>query len=188
MGTGDHDDVVGLVYTKDLVRAEREGRGAEAVTIVSRAVQIIPEGKPVARLMREMQAQKFHLAIVADEYGNIVGLCTLEDCLEELVGEIIDEFDDESAEVEALPDGAYRVDGRANVSDVNELLGVELPDEEWDTVAGFVFGTLEHVPEPGEEVEFNGWKFVVEQVEGRRIRSVLVRPAPAAADAGPAGG
>ncbi len=174
MGNGDHGDVVGLAYTKDLVRAERGGRGAELVTVVSRSVQIVPENKPVARLMREMQAQKFHIVIVADEYGNIVGLCTLEDCLEELVGEIVDEFDEETAEVEALPDGTWRVDGRANVSDVNELLGVQIPDDEWDTVAGFVFGTLEHVPELGEEVELDGWRFVVEAVEGRRIRKVVV--------------
>jgi CBS domain containing-hemolysin-like protein len=174
LGGGDHDDAVGLVYTKDLMRAEREGLGEELATSVGRTVVIIPENKPVARLMREMQAQKFHLAIVADEYGNIVGLCTLEDCLEELVGEIVDEFDEETAEVVELPDGTYRVDGRANVSDLNERLGVDLPDEEWDTVAGFVFGTLEHVPDPGEEVDFNGWRFIVEQVEGRRIRSVLV--------------
>lgn len=178
IGNGEHDDAVGLVYTKDLMRAEREGRGHELATSVGRAVVIIPENKPVARLMREMQAQKFHLAIVADEYGNIVGLCTLEDCLEELVGEIVDEFDEETAEVEELSDGTFRVDGRANVSDLNERLGVELPDEEWDTVAGFVFGTLEHVPDPGEAVEYNGWRFVVEQVEGRRIRSVLVRREP----------
>lgn len=178
IGNGEHDDAVGLVYTKDLMRAEREGRGHELATSVGRAVVIIPENKPVARLMREMQAQKFHLAIVADEYGNIVGLCTLEDCLEELVGEIVDEFDEETAEVEELADGTFRVHGRANVSDLNERLGVELPDEEWDTVAGFVFGTLEHVPDPGEAVEYNGWRFVVEQVEGRRIRSVLVRREP----------
>jgi CBS domain containing-hemolysin-like protein len=174
IGTDEHDDAVGLVYTKDLMRAEREGRGHELATSVGRAVVIVPENKPVARLMREMQAQKFHLAIVADEYGNIVGLCTLEDCLEELVGEIVDEFDEETAEVVELPDGTFRVDGRANVSDLNDRLGVELPDEEWDTVAGFVFGTLEHVPLPGEEVDYNGWRFVVERVEGRRIRSVLV--------------
>jgi putative hemolysin len=178
IGAGDHDDAVGLVYTKDLMRAEREGRGDDLATSVGRTVVIIPENKPVARLMREMQAQKFHLAIVADEYGNIVGLCTLEDCLEELVGEIVDEFDEETAEVVELPDGTYRVDGRANVSDLNERLGVDLPDEEWDTVAGFVFGTLEHVPDPGEEVDFNGWRFIVEQVEGRRIRSVLVHREP----------
>jgi CBS domain containing-hemolysin-like protein len=174
IGDGDHDDAVGLVYTKDLMRAEREGRGDDLATSVGRPVVIIPENKPVARLMREMQAQKFHLAIVADEYGNIVGLVTLEDCLEELVGEIVDEFDEETAEVVELPDGTYRVAGRANVSDLNERLGVDLPDEEWDTVGGFVFGTLEHVPDPGEEVDFNGWRFIVEQVEGRRIRSVLV--------------
>ena len=177
MGTGEQDHVVGLVYTKDLMRAEREGRGEELVTIVSRDVRIIPENKPVARLMREMQAQKFHLAIVADEYGNIVGLCTLEDCLEELVGEIVDEFDEETAVVEQLPDGTYRVDGKANVSELNDLLGVDLPDEEWDTVAGFVFGTLEHVPDPGEEVEYQ--RLAVRRRAGRGSAHPLRRGARA---------
>ena len=100
--------------------------------------------------MREMQAGKFHLAIVADEYGGIVGLITLEDCLKELVGEIVDEYDIEALAVQRLPNGDYLVDGGVQVEDLNELLEAHLPDQEWDTLGGFSFGTLEHVPEPGE--------------------------------------
>ena len=125
--------------------------------------------------MREMQAGKFHLAIVADEYGGIAGLITLEDCLEELVGEIVDEYDIEELPIQRLPNGEYLVDGGMQVEELNELLDVELPDEEWDTVGGFLFGTLEHVPEPGESVEHGGWRFTAEEVDGRRIRSVARR-------------
>ena len=124
--------------------------------------------------MREMQAGKFHLAIVVDEYGGIAGLITLEDCLEELVGEIVDEYDTEEATVERLPNGDYLVDGGTSIDDLNDLLHVHLPNEDWDTVAGFVFGTLEHVPEPGEAVEFDGWRFVTDEVEGRRIRRIRI--------------
>jgi CBS domain containing-hemolysin-like protein len=172
-GTND-DDVVGLAYTKDLIRAERDGRGGLAVLELARPLRFIPENKPVSRLMREMQAGKFHLAIVVDEYGGIAGLITLEDCLEELVGEIVDEYDTEVATVERLPNGDYLVDGGTSIDDLNELLHVHLPNEDWDTVAGFVFGTLEHVPEPGEAVEFDGWRFVTDEVEGRRIRRIRI--------------
>jgi len=172
-GTND-DDVVGLAYTKDLIRAERDGRGGLAVLELARPLRFIPENKPVSRLMREMQAGKFHLAIVVDEYGGIAGLITLEDCLEELVGEIVDEYDTEVATVERLPNGDYLVDGGTSIDDLNDLLHVHLPNEDWDTVAGFVFGTLEHVPEPGEAVEFDGWRFVTDEVEGRRIRRIRI--------------
>jgi CBS domain containing-hemolysin-like protein len=172
-GTND-DDIVGLAFIKDMIRAERDGRGAVAVLELARPLRFIPENKPVSRLMREMQAGKFHLAIVVDEYGGIAGLITLEDCLEELVGEIVDEYDTEVATVERLPNGDYLVDGGTSIDDLNDLLDVNLPNEDWDTIAGFVFGTLEHVPELGEAVEFAGWRFVTDEVEGRRIRRVRI--------------
>jgi CBS domain containing-hemolysin-like protein len=173
MGEGE-DDVVGLAHTKDLMRAEREGRRDEPAAAVAREARFIPENKPLNRLMREMQAEKFHLAIVVDEYGDIAGMVTLEDCLEELVGEIVDEFDREDMEVVRLTDGSYIVDGGMSISDLNELLEIDLPDEDWDTVAGFVFSTLGHVPERGEAVSSNGWRFAAEQLDGRRIRRVRI--------------
>lgn len=175
------DDVTGLAYTKDLIRAEREGRGDGSVRQLTRPVRFIPENKPVSRLMREMQAGKFHLAVVADEYGDISGLVTLEDCLEELVGEIVDEYDVEEHAVERLPDGDYLVDGGTSIDDLNDLLIGELPNDDWDTVGGLVFNMLEHVPVPGEVVEIDRWQFTAEEVEGRRIRLVRIRAlAPAA--------
>lgn len=172
------DDVLGLAFVKDLMRVEREGRGTSSVTELIRPVRFVPENKPVNRLMREMQAEKFHLALVADEYGALAGLITLEDCLEELVGEIIDEHDDEDAEVQALADGAYLVDGGMSIDDLNELLDIDIPDDDFDTVAGFLFGTLEHVPAEGESVVQDGWRFIAAEVDGRRIRQVKVTLEP----------
>ncbi len=173
LGDGD-DDVVGIAYTKDLMRAERDGKGDHPVIEFLRPARFVPENKPVARLMREMQAEKFHLALVADEYGGLAGLITLEDCLEELVGEIVDEHDEEDTQVQRLPDGSYSVDGGMSISDLNDLLDLGLPDDHWETVAGFLFGTLEHVPTEGESITQDGWRFTATEVEGRRIRRVKV--------------
>jgi len=180
LGPGEEDDIVGLAYTKDLMRAEREGRGKRVVTDFLRPVRFIPENKPVSRLMREMQAEKFHLAIVADEYGAIAGLITLEDCIEELIGEITDEHDPEGTHVQRLPDGDYLIDGGTSIGDLNDLLDLRLPDEDWDTIGGFVFGTLEHVPEEGESVVHDGWQFTTVEMEGRRVRLVKVSVLPGA--------
>ena len=170
----DDDDVMGVAFMKDLVRQERAGNGAAPVVEHMRSVVVIPENKPVSRLMREMQEKKFHLAVVADEYGSIAGLITLEDCLEELVGEITDEYDTDRTQIEHLRDGQYLVDGSTSVSDVNEELDIDIPDKEWDSIGGFVFGTLEHVPVIGESIDYDGWKFTVVEVSGRRIRKVRV--------------
>lgn len=174
----DEDDIVGLAFTKDLIRAEREGRGDLPVLDLARDVTFIPENKPVARLMREMQDSKFHIAIVADEYGDIAGLVTLEDCLEELVGEIVDEYDAEEHDIERFDDGTLLVDGGLNIGDVADELGIDIPNEDFDSVGGFVFSALERVPEPGDAIDFEGFAFVVESVEGRRVRRVRITPAP----------
>ena len=175
---GVEEDVIGIAYTKDLMRAERAVEGDHPVTELVRPARFVPENKPVSRLMREMQAEKFHVALVADEYGALSGLITLEDCLEELVGEIVDEHDEEEAEVQRLADGDYSVDGSMSISDLNELLDTEIPDDDWETVAGFLFGTLEHVPITGENVVHDGWRFTATEVEGRRIRRVEVSREP----------
>lgn len=170
----DDDDVIGIAFMKDLVRLERLGRGGELVTSHMRTVVVVPENKPVAKLMREMQTNKFHLAVVADEYGSITGMITLEDCLEELVGEIVDEYDHEEDEITTLSNGDLVVLGSTSVSDVNDKLSTHIPDEEWDSIGGFVFGTLEHVPSVGEFVDFEGWRFRVAELKGRRIQKVRV--------------
>ena len=168
------DDVVGIAFIKDLMKQERAGLGSAVVTGHMRVAVVIPENKPVNRLMREMQAKKFHLAVVADEYGSIAGLITLEDCLEELVGEIVDEYDTDHDAIVHLEDGQYLIDGSTSVSDVNDKIASNIPDEEWDSIGGFVFGTLEHVPTLGEFIDFDGWRLTVVALQGRRIRKVRV--------------
>ena len=184
LGPGEDDDVVGLAYTKDLMRTEREGGGARPVTDLVRPVRFVPEHKPLNRLMREMQAEKFHLAIVADEYGAIAGLITLEDCLEELVGDIVDEYDEEDAEIVHQADGSYLVDGRVAIDELDEVLDTELPDDDWDTLGGLVFNTLGHVPIEGEHLVSHGWRFTVREMEGRRIKRVEITREPETADDG----
>jgi len=126
--------------------------------------------------MREMQADQFHLAVVVNEYGGTAGLVTLEDLIEELVGEIVDEFDVEEALVEELAGGGLRVSARLPVDEVNELLGAHLPTGAWDTVGGLVFDLLGHVPVAGESVMSDGLRLEVERVNGRRIERVRIVP------------
>jgi len=169
------DDVRGVTFIKDLVRAERSGQGAQLVTMYMRDAVVIPENKPVAQLMRDMQARKYHMAVVADEYGSIEGIVTLEDCLEELVGEIVDEYDKDHKSIVKHEDGQYLVDGTTSVSEVNEELDTDIPDDEWESIGGFVFNTLGHVPAVGEHIDFDGWRFTVAELQGRRIRSIRVQ-------------
>ncbi len=171
------DDIVGIVYTKDLMRAVQEQRATAAVRDLVREAQFVPEFKRVAELMREMQRAKFHMAIVVDEYGGTAGLVTLEDLIEELVGEIVDEFDVEEPTVEALPGGAVRVNARMPIDEVNELLDAEFPEGDWDTIGGFVFNLLGHVPAEGEAAEYDGRRLTAEKVQGRRIGRVRIAPA-----------
>ncbi len=174
-----HDDIVGLVFLKDLVARSASGQGAEPVRESLRPAHFVPESKRVAELLREMQTEKFHMAIVVDEYGGTAGLVTMEDLLEEIVGEITDEYDLPEPAVERLSDGVLRVPGRTPIDEVNELLDVDLPQEEWDTVGGLVFNTLGHVPIEGECLDVDGLEFCAERVQGRRIVSVIITRVPA---------
>jgi CBS domain containing-hemolysin-like protein len=180
------DDVIGIAYTKDLIRDIRAGQGDEPVGSHFRDAHFVPETKRVSDLMREMQADQFHLAVVVNEYGGTAGLVTLEDLIEELVGEIVDEFDVEEALVEELAGGGLRVSARLPVDEVNDLLDAHLPTGAWDTVGGLVFDLLGHVPVAGESVLSDGLRLEVERVSGRRIERVCIVPmADAAASEGP---
>ncbi|HEV3363736.1 MAG TPA: hemolysin family protein [Acidimicrobiia bacterium] len=172
------DDILGLVYLKDIIRRTREknGDGHGTVRELVRPAVFVPEQKRVAELLREMQKDKFHMAVVIDEYGGTAGLVTLEDLLEEIVGEIVDEYDVEAPRVERLPDGGLRVAGGTPIDEVNELLGVELPETDWDTVGGLMFNLLGHVPVEGEPVDFQGLEFRAERVQRRRILTVRITP------------
>ncbi len=170
----DVDDVVGIVYVKDLVIAERSGKGSNILRDLVRTVEVVPETKLVADLMRGMQAKKFHMVIVADEYGTVTGLATLEDCLEELVGEIVDEHDDEDDSLRVLPNGDLLVDGSMPIGRLNDEISTKIPENEYDTIGGFIFGMLGRVPVIGDSVDHRGWKFSTEELDGRRVQKVRV--------------
>ena len=168
----DIDDIVGGVLLKDLARTERSGGGEGLVRESMRLAMFVPETKRVDQLLKEMRTAGGHLAIVVDEYGGTAGLVTLEDLVEELVGEIVDEFDRPEPLLEPLAGGEALVHGRMPVDQLNTLVGSTLPDDDWDTVGGLIFGTLGHVPDVGETVEVDGLKLRVEHMQGRRITRV----------------
>ena len=169
------DDVVGVIYLKDMVRRTFEHHEAEredAVDSLMRATSFVPDSKPADELLKDMQAARVHVAIVVDEYGGTAGLVTIEDILEEIVGEIADEYDTAAPEVTQLDDDRYRVLSRMNLDDFAELTQMEInaEDEGVDTVLGFMAKRLGRVPIPGAEVVENGWSLVAERGAGRRNR------------------
>ena len=172
---GDNDNIIGVLYAKDLLRSLHEGKKDMRVAQLGRAPTFVPEQKKVSDLLREMQEQHVHMSIVVDEYGGTAGLVTIEDLIEEIVGEIVDEYDKEEPLVEPLGDDRIRVDAKMPIDEVNELLEVELPHEEWNTVGGLVFGLLGRVPLEGESVTFDGLEFQTERITGRRIQKVIIR-------------
>jgi CBS domain containing-hemolysin-like protein len=175
---GDTDNIVGVLYAKDLLKKMHESEAPVKLASIARAPTFVPETKKVAELLREMQEQRVHMAIVVDEYGGTAGLVTIEDLLEEIVGEIRDEYDVEEPLVEPIDDQSIRVDAKMPIDEVNELLSVELPHEEWDTVGGLVFGLTGRVPVAGERVRYDSVEFVTERVAGRRVQKVVIRKLP----------
>lgn len=173
---GSIDDIVGIVYAKDLMRSERDGGGDRLVSELMRTPVFVPETKRVAELLREMQATKTHISIVVDEYGGTAGLVTMEDLLEELVGEIHDEFDTESPEFRRIDEQTVIVfDPSVNVDDLNGDLDLDLPEDgDWDSVGGLVFSLLGHAPRVGDRVEVNGYRLIVEKVDGRRVAKLRI--------------
>ena len=172
------DDIAGIVYAKDMMRAQRDGKSKQSVAAITRPARFAPESKRVSELMREMQTQKYHMAMVLDEYGGTAGLVTLEDLIEELIGEIVDEFDVEEAQIERLPDGDVRVTAGMLIDELDELLEVDWPSADWDTVGGLVFNKLGHVPHEGESVDYEGHRLRAERIKGRRIGRVRITRLP----------
>ncbi len=172
------DNVIGILYAKDLLRLWRaSGFGSAAPTAalrdLMRPAYFIPETKKANDLLAELQQKRIHMAIVVDEYGGTAGLVTLEDIVEEIVGDIRDEYDvNEEAYSEKIAPGEYRFDARISLDEVNELLGTHLPNEEIDSLGGYVYGQLGHVPVTGETFTAEGVTFEMLQVTGRRIRKV----------------
>jgi putative hemolysin len=169
------DDVVGILHVRDLFSALRE-RGMHEVKIeaIVRPAHIVPETKDLAALLAEFRRTNQHMAIVVDEYGEMEGIVTLEDLLEEIVGEIEDEFDLPDESVEQVDDDTIRVDGTFPIDDFNERFHTALPAEDYHTLAGFVFGLLGRQPEVGDDISHDGMRFDVLEVEGSRINKIAV--------------
>jgi len=171
------DDIVGFAYLKDLTRRvfdRHEAEQTERVESVMRPVLYVPDSKPVDELLREMQAGRKHVAVVVDEYGGTAGLVTIEDVLEEIVGEITDEYDEAQIEVEHLADGSARVSSRFPVDDLDEVCGIAIEDDDVDTVGGLMAKHLGRVPIPGSVVQAHGLRFEAEGPAGRRNRIATV--------------
>ena len=168
------DDIVGVVYAKDLLPRLKTPSAAAPVTEIARPAHFVPETKPVRELLREMQSSKVHMAVVVDEFGGTAGLVTIEDLLEELVGEIVDEYDTEPRLVQPLEEGGYLVDARLSVDDLDRLLETSLPEGEWDTVGGLVLALAGRLPQVGERFELEGAALTPVRVQGRRIEQVMV--------------
>jgi CBS domain containing-hemolysin-like protein len=169
------DDIVGVLHVRDLFTAVHD-RGIAEVRLeeIVRPAYIVPETKDLASLLQEFRKTNNHFAVVVDEYGGMAGICTLEDLLEEIVGEIEDEFDIAEVQIEQVDEDNYRIDGMFPIDEFNERFGTELPDEDFHTVGGFVFGQLGRAPEPGDDVIFGGMRFDVLEVDGTRIEKIAV--------------
>lgn len=162
------DQIVGIVHAFDLLSADPQA----SLGSIMRPAYYVPETKPVDDLLQEMQRQRIQMAIVVDEYGGVVGIATVEDLLEEIVGEIEDEYDEEPPLLKRLPDGSYVVDARIEVDRFNEELGLKLPEGEYETVGGFLLSLFQKIPEPGEEVRYRGMRFLVTESDKRSIVKV----------------
>lgn len=177
------DQILGIIYLKDVAAALHElGPNDEPRTVddLAREVRYVPESKQVSDLLRELQKESTHVAIVIDEYGGTAGLVTLEDLIEEIVGEIVDEYDTESAEAVELGDGSYRVSARMSIDDLGELFDIELDDDEVDTVGGLLAKALGRVPIVGSAVTVDGVSLRADRLEGRRNRvsHIIAAPVP----------
>ncbi len=183
----DHlDNILGIIYAKDLLHHmnRREGSARLDWTRIARPAIFVPMGKKLGDLLKDFQTKKTHIAIVVDEYGGTAGLVTLEDVLEEIVGEIRDEHDETEEELyERVDESTYRFDARINLDDVNELVGIELDTETYDfeTLGGLIFHLTGSIPQEGDEIEFDSLKIRVEAVENHRIGQVLVSVEPPSA-------
>jgi CBS domain containing-hemolysin-like protein len=166
------DDIIGIMYVKDLILLNNKDNFKVQDCI--REAYYTFEFKKVTELFKEMKKSRNHMAVVLDEYGGTVGIVTIEDLLEEIVGEIEDEYDELEEEIEVVKEDEYIVDGRIRLDDLSELIGVKMESEEFDSIGGFVIGQLGRIPEPKEEVSYENMRFVVEEIDKNRIKKVRI--------------
>lgn len=176
------DNISGIIYVKDLfLRSDGQGKEAK-LSSLARKAYFVPESKKVDELLKEFKKDKIHMAIVVDEYGGTAGLVTLEDILEEIVGEIQDEYDEEVPPIQKLRDRTYRVDARVSIEDLNETLGTRIEERGFETVGGFIYDLEGSVPDQGMVLEYKSEEcelsLLVEKVEGQRIKTVRITVLP----------
>ncbi len=176
------DNVVGVVYAKDLLKCLADGRRTPSLRGIARPPYFIPEGKHIDELLAELREHKVHMAVVVDEYGGTAGLVTIEDVLEEIVGEIQDEYDREEVTIKRLTETEAILDARVSLDALNELFSLRVEGEDFDTVGGFVYDQLGRMPAPGDEVHADGLTLRVLSILGRRIKKVRVTKDPPAAE------
>ena len=166
----DLDNIIGIVHIKDLLRAAHNSEHSDCkVRSLVREAYFVPESVPVKSVLQQFRAQRRHIAVVVDEFGGTAGLVTLEDLMEEIVGEVSDPFDNAPPEIQKRPDGSVMLEGLASIEEVNKELGLNLQDRNYDTIAGFVFGYLNRIPEVGDVIERDGVRLRVEEMDGMRI-------------------
>jgi CBS domain containing-hemolysin-like protein len=172
------DEIVGVVYAKDLLRLWGQSDSPVNLKEVARKAHFVPETKRVDELLHEFREKRVHMAVVVDEYGGVAGLVSLEDLLEEIVGEIEDEFDIGESNIEVISPNEVIADARVNIGQLNEALSLTIEGDDFDTIGGFIFHHLGQIPSPGEEIQANGVKMSVLSTTGRRIRKVKVSKLP----------
>lgn len=168
------DNVVGMLYSKDLLHHLVKEGGDLSVERIIRKAYFVPETKKLDSLLREFQRRRVHIAVVVDEYGGTSGIVCLEDVIEEIVGEIQDEFDNETEEILKIGDDVYLCDARVNLADLGERLGIELPEQEFDSLGGFVFDLFGKIPVKYEKMSYRNIEFIIQQMEGHKIITVKI--------------
>ena len=183
------DNITGIIHVKDLFLKEAEGKKITGLSQLARKAYFIPETKKTDELLREFKRDKNHMAIVVDEYGGTAGLVTLEDILEEIVGEIQDEYDMEVPPIQKVDKRTYRIDAKVGIEDLNEELGTNIEQKGFETVGGFIYDLVGSVPEEGKVIQYEservGLRIVVEKVKGQRIKTVKVTLTPTSATDSP---
>jgi CBS domain containing-hemolysin-like protein len=168
------DNVVGILYAKDLLRWLHNGGKELDLRNLIRKSYFVPESMRLDSLLREMKRRRVHIAIVVDEYGGVSGIVSMEDIIEEIIGDIQDEFDNERDDIVKLGDGVLLSDARASIDDLNEVLGAELPADDFDTLGGFVFDLFGKIPSRYEKVAWNNLDFIIQDMDGHKIKTVKI--------------
>lgn len=175
------DNVEGVLYVKDLLRSLVEDEALDLGKIIRKPF-FVPDSKRIDSLLREFKRRRVHIAVAIDEYGGVSGIVCMEDIIEEIVGDIQDEFDNEREDIVALGDGIWLCDARVNIQDLNEEIGSGIPAEEFDTLGGFVFDLFGKIPSRYEKAVWTDWNFIIQEMDGHRITSIKILRKPVEAE------